>query len=325
MSSLFGEPGSLLNKANNMVFAANTAIQNTTGTRGDWLLYLLVAFFIAVVIFMLMGKTIDWSWIKYFDPRPHSWKVLSRSSLFWAPSSIFTNLVVPKDKSVADMYDDIYSATIETVLYNTRSYTTTEGPYRHIVHRGSNELAQTTVGGAILSGCGANSMTDLPPFGLPKRMNPGIFLDPNTNDIIVFVDTVLGADTFRESLRIADIPLDIPCRIGVVLNKRVLEVYLNCKLEATKVLQGDPKHVENEWYGLAGPAGAQAQIQNLRVWKEGLSADDMRVLCPAIPTFSKERPICSGADTPLPSNNGSASSMTKKIDLGLGTSLTAKC
>lgn len=322
MSSLFGGPGGsdLFGTASNVANNVSTSIKNVVPT-GSWFLYILVAFFVVVVVFMLMGKTIDTSWLSYFDPRPKIWKILGRSSLFWAPSSIFTNLIVPKSKAVVDMYDDIYSMTIENVLYNSRSYSTTEGPYRHILHRGSDELAKTTVGGAVLSGCLANNSGDLPPFGLPKRMNPGIFLDPNTNDLIIFVDTIHGADTVRESLRIADIPLDVAARIGVVLNKRVLEVYFNCKLEATKVLQGDPKHVENEWYGLAGPAAAQAQIQNLYVWKEALSADDMRYLCPAIPTFSKERPICSGADTPLPSGGQNPT----KLDLGLGTSLTAKC
>ena len=323
MSSLFGEPGAggLFGRANDMVSNMRTNMQSVVPT-GNWLLYLLVAFFIAVVIFMLMGKSIDTSWLSYVDPRPKAWKIKARASLFWAPSPLFTNLIVPKEKSVVDMHDDVYSTTIEYVLYNTRSYNTTEGPYRHIFHRGSNELAKTTVGGAILSGCLANTSGDLPLFGLPKHMNPGIVLDPNINDIIVFVDTIRGADTMRESVRIADIPLDVPARISVVVNKRVLEVYLNCKLEVTKVLQGDPKHVENEWYGLAGPASAQAQIQNLYVWKESLSADDMRHLCPAIPVFSKERPICSGADTPVAQ---APSMLTSKIDLGLGTSLTKKC
>lgn len=319
MSSLLNGPG-----GTNVFGDMTTAVRNSTKNMGgDWLLYLLVAFFIAVVIFMLMGKSPSLSWVSFIDPRPAIWKILARASLFWIPSPLFTNLIVPADKAVDGMYDDIYSVTIEYVLYNTRSYNTTEGPYRHLFHRGSSELAKTTVGGAILAGCAANQSGDLPPFGLPKRLNPGIFLDPNTNDIIVFVDTIKGADTVRESLRIADIPLDIPARIGVVLNKRVLEVYLNCKLEATKVLQGDPKHVENEWYGLAGPAGAQAQIQNMYVWKESLSAEDMRQLCPGPPVFSKERPICSGADTPV----APVAPATKntKIDLGLGTSLTAKC
>ena len=73
-------------------------------------------------------------------------------------------------------------------------------------------------------------------------MNPGVFLDPNLNDILVFVDTE-GGD--RESLRIPNIPLDIPFRIGIILNDRVLEFYLNCRLETTKILKYKPKKVDN--------------------------------------------------------------------------------
>jgi hypothetical protein len=124
-------------------------------------------------------------------------------------------------------------------------------------------------------------------YGLPKRMNPGIFLDPNVNDILVFVDTLKNGTTFRESLRVSDIPLDIPFRIAVIVSKRLLEVYINCKLETTKLLDGDPKEVENIWYGLSGSNSADAQIQNLTIWRHALTIDELSPLCPRqLPTFS---------------------------------------
>jgi hypothetical protein len=100
----------------------------------------------------------------------------------------------------------------------------------------------------------------------------------------------------------------------------VLEVYLNCKLEVTKVLNSPPKTVENQWYGLAGSANAQAQIMNLRLWQNPLTANDIRPLCPKLPDFKVKRPICDGTDTPVPT----ADAGTPNIDLGVGQALR-KC
>jgi hypothetical protein len=123
------------------------------------------------------------------------------------------------------------------------------------------------------------------------------------NDILIFIDTVDGAQNYRESVRIADIPLDTPFRIGIVLKGKVLEVYYNCGLEVTKLLKGEPRNVENKWYGLAGSASMDGQIQNLYLWDKALAADDIRTLCPSLPTFSKKRPSCPNNTIPQFPNN----------------------
>jgi hypothetical protein len=315
MSSGFNAPG-------NYGFLSNVA-SSVKSNPGDWLLYAFAALIIFVIGMMLSQVKIDFSWL---DPRPKRMIVTSNSELFWQPSSRFVNLTVPSDSIKHPLGADSYSMTVETVLYNTRNYNSTEGPYRHIVHRGSDELATASVGGAIVSGCAAVYSSNLPPFGLPKRLNPGIFLDPNTNDILVFVDTHLGAENYRESVRIADIPLDIPFRLGVVLSGRVLEVYLNCRLEVTKVLTGEPKTVESDWYGLSGSAAAQAQIQNLYLWNKPLIADEIKPLCAAFPTFPKVRPICAGADSVIASpatqgTQGTQGAQGTQIDLGFGAQI----
>jgi hypothetical protein len=52
------------------------------------------------------------------------------------------------------------------------------------------------------------------------------------------------------------------------------------------------------WYGLAGSAAAQAQIQNLYIWPRPLSADEMGAVCdPKYPGFAQKRPICDVADS----------------------------
>lgn len=268
---------------------------------------ILFAFFVLIVVMMLMGKKINWS---IFDPRPKTMQIIQSAYLFWKPNSqIFTNLEIPNN-AIRDFISSEYTTQIDMILYNTRAFNSTDdGPWRHIYHRGSNELKSTTAAGRILSPCSSTNTGSLPDFGLPKHMNPGVFLDPNTNDIIIFIDTAQGSETYRESVRISDIPMDIPFRLGITINKRVLEVYLNCKLEVTKILSGEPKRVENVWYGLAGSAAAQAQIQNFYIWKNPILAHDLSNLCKSLPSFAVKRPICDVAGTII-TNNSSSSSLS---------------
>jgi hypothetical protein len=310
MSSLWNGPGNGFN-----------ALENSpVGTPKMWMVYTLVIIFITIVVNMLRQKELFiWEWIRTLWPK----KQLARMNAyrFWAPSTIYTNLTIPAKDRIPDFPNTTYSMSLEINLLETRNFRIYgDTPYRHIVHRGSNELATTTVGGVIMSGgCGGATMYNgqLPPFGLPKRMNPGIFLDPNLNDILVFVDTIYAGKPLRESLRIVDIPLKKPFYLFVVLNKNVLEVYMNCRLEATKVLDGEPRSVENEWYGLAGAASATAQIQNMYLWASALGAQDIRPQCPSPLKFDTERPACGAAETPLPKPAPDRS----QIALGFGNTL----
>lgn len=296
------------------VAAAPAKISSRFGIS-NVVLYILLLVFVVLVVMMLMNIKLSLSWLV-----GRKYTVLASSSKFWAPSGVYTNLLVPS-KAAPFLTDTVYSIMFEGLLLNSRNYQSSDGPHRHILHRGSKELASST-GGAIV-GCAASlSTTDLPPSGLPKRLNPGIFLDPNTNDILVFIDTSDGTNTYRESLRVPDIPLDEPFNMLIVLNGRIVEVYLNCGLEATKVLSGDPSTVENIWYGLSGAASANAQIQNLSIWNTSLTSDDIRSFCVKTPAFRKVRPDCAGADKMVPSSSSPSPSLkTSTTDLGFGIKL----
>jgi hypothetical protein len=236
----------------------------------------------------------------------------------------FTNLTTVPN-AIPGFLDTSYTTLIDCVLYNTRSYTNVwndgEGPYRHIYHRGSNELL-SAASASIIGGCSPTGTASdkLPPQGLPRSMNPGVFVDPNLNDLLIFIDTL---DATRESIRIADIPLDIPFRLGIVVNKNVLEIYLNCKLEVTKLLKNQPRPVENTWYGLSGSAAAQAQIQNLSVWNYSLPSSDISHLCPKV-KFATKRTICDAANIPTDPSAVLSAMTAPPIDLGFSAAL-AKC
>ena len=262
---------------------------SASGVTQNVILYGLLVAVIVLIYLLLTGYKFS---LKSIDIRPARYKALDHSHIFWNNGmGGVSNLRITDEALPADM-NTKYTYHFDLLLANTRNLTNIQGPYRHIFHRGSAELYSDMKGAIVPSGTAS-----LPPYGLPKRLNPGIFLDPNTNDIIIFVDTMSQkGEVYRESGRISDIPLDKPLRLTVSLHKQVLEVDLNCKLELTKVLAGEPKPVENVLYGLCGKAAAEASIQNLYVWPYAISSEALSHFCPMpFPPFQPPDKTCGAA------------------------------
>jgi len=261
------------------------------------IMYCLIAVVIVLIIRMLLGKKFSWAWLDWRSARA---KALDGSKTFWksqraGPNASdgasdnqgrMRNLIIPEDEMM-EPSNDQYTYHVDVLLANSRNLSGVDGPYRHILHRGSDELYSGDANTPVATGA-----VNMPSDGLPKRMNPGIFLDPNTNDILVFVDTKgRNGDTYRESLRIHDIALGKPFRLSVSVFGNILEVSINCHLEFTKVLDGKPRSVENIMYGLCGPAAAEASIQNLILWPFAINSQELLTLCPKhFPAFAPAVP-----------------------------------
>lgn len=250
----------LFQETNNGGKAAGPSFGITEGG----LLIALVVVFVVVVGYLVIGKTLP-----SFTPNliPKSTSLYWKSKRVWPPSGVTTNLTAYPTQ-FGTLQDNAYSFNMELVLKETRT-NDNSGLHRHIFHRGSEEYASST-----------------PPAALPKRMNPGVFLDPLTNDLLLFVDTLGGTAGYRESLRVPDLPLGTPFRLGIVLSNRTLDVYIDCRLEETKLLQGTPRTVENRLYGVAGPSPAPVQLQNVYCWDTALASNDVTALCGSEPSFA---------------------------------------
>jgi len=292
--------------------ANNGAKSSSIGITGGMVMTVLLVVFAAAIVYMVIGKAIP-----NLIPNliPQSTSVYFKSKRVWAPSGVTQNLTAyPTEFGV--LQDVAYTFNMDLVLKETRTNDTTSGLHRHIFHRGSDDYDSTP-----------------PPAALPKRMNPGVFLDPLTNDLLVFVDTLGGTTGYRESLRIPDLPLGTPFRLGLVVNNRTLDVYLNCRLEETRLLQGTPRTVENRLFGLAGPSPAPAQLQNVYCWDSPLSASEVGAICSTTPSFALT-PTCgvqppSAASLQLPnptmgaSSSSSASGTAKNTIQALGGEATS--
>jgi len=281
----------------NNLFQGTNAVRAAVPTFGfteGRLLTLLLVVFVIVVVYLVIGKALP-----SFIPNliPMSTSVYWKAKRVWAPSGVTTNLTAYPSQ-FGTPHDVAYSFNMDLVLKETRT-NDTAGLHRHIFHRGSEEYASAT-----------------PPAALPRRMNPGVFLDPLTNDLLLFVDTLGGTTGYRESLRIADLPLGTPFRLGIVMNHRTLDIYINCMLEETKLLQGTPRTVENRLYGVAGPSPAPAQVQNVYCWDYALSANEITSLCGSVPSVTLT-PTCAVAPPSSgATNTGVTEAATSNASLG---------
>ena len=204
---------------------------------------------------------------------------------FWQPATL-ENPIDPRNLRVTE--DDWkpkncngLTLGVEMVIFNSRA-PSAASPYKHLLYRGSGDLSSFAPNSPGSAPMGSGGLND----GIPTVMNPGIFLDRFTNDIIIFVDTdpvdaiySKVGHAFRESIRINDLPLNVPFYLHLTLNGKVLEVYVNCRLAGTRLLHGLPRQVGNEWYGRTGFAPAQAIVQNLTLWDGVLNTFDLMKLC----------------------------------------------
>ena len=187
---------------------------------------------------------------------------------------------------------------VELLIQDSRAMTSTN-PYRCLFYKGSADLSTYDPNSPGLGPHGSGGLSD----GLPAEMSPGIFIDRATNDIIIYVDTdpidpiytkMSLAKSFRESIRINDLPLNIPFHLHLILSQKVLEVYVNCRLAGTKLLHGLPRVVGNNWFGLTGFSPADAQVQNLTLFDGALNSMQLMKLCKVIktsaPTCNKPTP-----------------------------------
>jgi hypothetical protein len=280
-----------------------------------WWVYALGALFFFVAILMILNYRFNLL-PSYLDPRPMKSKVNASSQEFWSAPDAITPLRV----STADIRSKIpatrYTVMFEVVWINSRTRARENMgafPYRHILHRGSGDLSveqnnlldirvatpSPPTPTAAMQDMVASSTPGTASFGLPVRMNPGILADPYTNDMLIYIDTESNNTNLRESLRIPDIPLDQPFYLTIVVIDNVVEVYLNCRLEATKVLEGQPRSVEQEWYGLTGAHALPAQVQHLKLWDRPLSHKELRDLCPLPIAFGPNMKCPEGMSQPM--------------------------
>lgn len=291
------------------------------GQRNMILIVALVVIILFLGILAITNTRLS-TYLPSFLQRYIAEKTISEELLkLWKSGEVvqFTGLVASQDTypDLKRISSDIYTVSVEMIWYNTRTMPVENAPFRHILHRGSSIGFERLVPINIPNvSCNARGQfATLPAKGLPAQMNPGIFADPITNDLCIFItttpsqtlppqDVTVHGTSHSEMIRVSDIPLDKPFSLKLIMQKNYVEVYIDCRLEVTKILKHMPITLTNKsWYGLSGNANLMAQIQNLTLWNSALPSNLITKKCPTI-SFTAKRPTCPG---PLPTDSGSGS------------------
>jgi len=267
---------------------------------------------ITVIAVLVLALIIMFALNAKYKFLPAKWNLFKRLGLtqsadgtYWKSSAPATVLSLDSTKLPASFPSQYgYTLMMDVMIYNSRASTTsiTGGtlPYRHLFHRGSDDLGSA----GTAAGCGGGGASG-GSTGFPQYMNPGILGDPTTNDLWVFLDTSAG----RESARIFNLQLKTPYRIGLIVYQGFFEVYLGCKLFTTQLLKGTPLAIQPSGvYGLVGSSALNAKLQNLRLWSSTLPVQQMVTECMgSIQPFGPAPPCApSAAAAPPTPASGSA-------------------
>lgn len=113
-----------------------------------------------------------------------------------------------------------------------------------------------------------------------------MFLSPNTNDLIVEAITQSSTtDTYVEAApTILNIPIGEVFRLTVVFLPQMMEVYVNGKLNSSKVFQYTPKNTVANFYGPPEAYRQSVRTMNFKYWDRPLSPGEIRKSSPPPPT-----------------------------------------
>ena len=143
-----------------------------------------------------------------------------------------------------------------------------EGQYKHIFYKGNNNLEQN----------GKN---------FPNN-SPGLYLAPNTNDLIVMMNTF---NDINEEIVISDIPINKWFNVIIRCKNTTLDVYANGTIVRSINLTGVPKQNYGDVYvGMNG--GFNGYISNLWYYNYALG------------TASIQKIVNDGPNTKMVGNNG---------------------
>lgn len=112
-----------------------------------------------------------------------------------------------------------------------------------------------------------------------------VYIDSMKNDLnIITQTTTTNGDVTPEPLpTIVNVPVGSPFRVGIIFTSNYVEVYINGKLEATRILKGTLIGSPGTFYSPPSRVSSSVQIANIQYWARILTPSDLRAIGPVLP------------------------------------------
>lgn len=141
-----------------------------------------------------------------------------------------------------------------------------QGQYRHIFHKGNDNINYTTQ-----------------PTGMNQPNNaPGLYIAPNTNALVVVMNTF---DNIQEKVTIDDIPLNKWVCVQIRVSNNQLDTYINGKLTKRLLMKGVPRQNYGDLY-VAMNGGFSGYISDLRYFNSALGTAQIQGIVDKGPNLS---------------------------------------
>jgi hypothetical protein len=144
-----------------------------------------------------------------------------------------------------------------------------QNEYKHVFHKGNMNINNT-----------------ISPIGLNNPNNaPGLYITPNTNNLLVIMNTF---NTINEEVIIQDIPLNKWVNVIIrVSNQTQLDVYINGFLTKRHILNSVPKQNYGDVYVTAN-GGFDGKLSNLQYFNKALGTSAIQQIITDGPNLTEK-------------------------------------
>ena len=237
-------------KNNNMVNGTKEFLEsNSLVAKVAFLLLVLVVFIIAVRF-----STQVLSWLFSYSSSPYLIDgMVDAKKMIVIPQDPNSNGSIPlirsdnQEKGIEFTYS--VWLFIDDLVYQ-------EGQYRHVFHKGNDNINYTNA-----------------PIGMNHPNNaPGLYIAPNTNDLVVVMNTF---NDIEEKVTIEDIPLNKWVCVQIRVENHQLDTYINGKLAKRLIMNGVPKQNYGDVH-VAMNGGFSGYMSELRYFNYGLGTSEIQ-------------------------------------------------
>ena len=211
--------------------------------------FILLIIFAFVVLLQIGISCLNW----YFTPQNNPKLIdgmVDATQLLVIPQdpSAIGAVTIPRSDNATDGIEFTWS-----VWIYIDNMTTNEGRYKCVFYKGND---YTDNPDAVAGGLGLN---------FPNNA-PGLYIAPNTNDLVVFMNTF---NVINEEITINDIPLNKWVNVIIRVQNTTMDVYVNGTITKSHQLHGVPKQNYGDVYvGMNG--GFAGNISNLWYYDHAL-------------------------------------------------------